>query len=75
MRKRDFKVGDLVYITEMDEQWFSHGKLTFDTEHRRSVEVGTLISSPLRGGYEVKFWALPEDVFFFYNYEMIHADL
>lgn len=75
MRKRDFKVGDLVYVTELEDHWFNHGKLTYDTEHMRSVEVGTIVTSHSRGSYEVKFWALPDSTFLFHNFEMIHADL
>lgn len=75
MRKRDFKVGDQVYVIELEDHWFSHNKLTYDTEHMRSVEVGTIVTSDSRNTYEVKFWALPEDTFLFYDFEMIHANL
>lgn len=74
MRKRDFKVGDQVYVIELEDHWFSHGKLTWDAENMRSVEVGTIVGRT-NNPYEVKFWALPDASFLFYNYEMIHADL
>ena len=75
MRKRDFKVGDQVYITEREDLWFGPGNLTYDIEHMRSVEVGTIVGETEHGSYKVKFWTLPESMFLFYNYEMIHADL
>ena len=74
MRKRDFKVGDLVYVTENEDLWFRLGRLTWDAENMRSVEVGTIVGRT-NNPYEVKFWALPDASFLFYNHEMMHADL
>jgi len=70
-----FKIGDLVYAIDLEDNPSAERFLTYDREHMRSAEVGTVVAlgESRFGNCKVKFWAHPDKEFMFYSSELIHV--